>query len=507
MPDTSSNTKRIAKNTMFLYFRMILIMLVQFYAVRITLKYLGVVDYGIYNLVGGVTSLFSFLTHTMTSASQRFFAYDIGKGDYSKLKITFDSVLVIFIVLGLLSMLLLEVLGILLIDYKLVIPDDRMYAAKVVFHVSVLTLLITILTLPFNSLIIAHEDMKTFAVVSIIESVLKLVIVYCLVIVDTDKLILYSILFCGVQILISTVYIYICFNRYEECDKKIDYEKKITKQIIPFMSWNLIGGVSSMLFSHGLTILINIFFGPIANTSKAISDKLNHTLNSFVSNYMVATQPQIVKTYANNEFNAMHSLIYLSSRISFYLIMVFTLPVMFNTSSILLIWLGETDNLTVNMIRLIFIFSMIGSLETPINYSIRATGDIKKYQIYVGLITLGVLPLAYLFFSVGLPAFYGYVALIVVYGFAFIVRLYFLKEQVGISCNDYIKNIIMRILPSVFVSVIFSFFTMYIIKDKSILFSLLRIFVVFFVSLLTVILIGLNRQERKMVISIVRKSR
>ena len=201
MPDNSANNKRIAKNTMFLYFRMILIMLVQFYAVRITLKYLGVVDYGIYNLVGGVTNLFTFLTHTMTSASQRFFAYDIGKGDYTKLKITFDSVLVIFIVLGFLSILLLEALGILLIDYKLVIPDDRMYAAKVVFHISVLTLLMTILTLPFNSLIIAHEDMKTFAVVSIIESILKLVIVYCLVIVDTDKLILYSILFFCVQIL------------------------------------------------------------------------------------------------------------------------------------------------------------------------------------------------------------------------------------------------------------------------------------------------------------------
>ena len=505
MPDTTSNNKRIAKNTMFLYFRMILIMLVQFYAVRITLKYLGVVDYGIYNLVGGITSMFTFLTHTMTSASQRFFAYDIGKGNEANLKITFDSIWIIFIILGVISILFLEFFGVLLIDYKLVIPDDRIYAAKIIFHVSVLTLFITIFTLPFNSLIIAHEEMKTFAFVSIIEAILKLAIVYCLVIVDTDKLILYSILILCVQVSVSFVYIFICFKRYQECDRHITFDNKITKQIVPFMSWNLIGGVSSMLFSHGLTIMINIFFGPIANTSKAISDKLNHTVNNFVSNFMIAAQPQIVKTYANKEYDAMHNLVYLSSRISFYLIMVLSLPILFNTVSLLSIWLGEIDDLTVMMVRLMFVFSMIGALENPINYSIRATGDIKNYQIFVGLITLCVLPLSYMFFKIGLPAYYGYVALLIVYGLAFIVRLFFLKKQIGISYMDYIHNIIMRIFPSIMVSVFLSFLVSIFVNENSLFLSLLRIFVMFIVSFLTVLLLGLNSQERRMVKSIIKK--
>ena len=505
MPDTTSNNKRIAKNTMFLYFRMILIMLVQFYAVRITLKYLGVVDYGIYNLVGGITSMFTFLTHTMTSASQRFFAYDIGKSNEANLKVTFDSIWIIFIILGVISVFLLEFFGVLLIEYKLVIPDDRIFAAKIIFHVSVLTLFITIFTLPFNSLIIAHEEMKTFAFVSIIEAILKLAIVYCLVIVDTDKLILYSILILCVQVLVSFVYIFICFKRYQECDKQITFDNKITKQIVPFMSWNLIGGVSSMLFSHGLTIMINIFFGPIANTSKAISDKLNHTVNNFVSNFMIAAQPQIVKTYANKEYDAMHNLVYLSSRISFYLIMVLSLPILFNTVSLLSMWLGEIDDLTVMMVRLMFVFSMIGALENPINYSIRATGDIKNYQIFVGLITLCVLPLSYVFFKIGLPAYYGYVALLIVYGLAFIVRLFFLKKQIGISYMDYIHNIIMRIFPSVMVSVVLSFLISIFVNENSLFLSLLRIFVMFIVSVLTVLLLGLNTQERRMVKSIIKK--
>lgn len=499
--DNQANNKRIAKNTLFLYFRMILIMLVQFYTVRVTLRCLGVTDYGIFNLVAGVTNIFTFLTHTMTSASQRFFAYDIGKGDTRQLRITFDTMVIVFIILSVISVFLLEIIGNWLIAYKLVIPADRLFAAKIVFQISLIILILTFITLPFNSLIIAHEEMKTFAYVSVLDAVMKLLVVYILVVSNSDKLITYSILYLAVQLTISSIYIFHCFKKYKECDKEISFDISVTKKIIPYMSWNLIGGVSWMLCSQGLTILINVFFGPIANAAKAIADKIDSSVNAFMNNFMMAAQPQIVKTYANGERDAMHSLIYLSSRISFYLIMSLTLPIIFNADSILFLWLGNVDDLTIRMVQTLLAFSMISALENPINQAIRATGKIRDYQVYTALITFGVLPLSYLFFIMKFPPYFGYIALIIVYSIALFARLYFLKNQIGISYRDYFQNVIIRQIICLLLSITISYTLLLNIPFNNIWLILTRVFLVLITCLSAIMLVGLKRMEKQKIIA------
>lgn len=495
--ESQLDKKRVAKNTFFLYFRMALIMLVQFYTVRVTLQCLGIADYGIYNLVAGVTNMLTFLTHTMTSASQRFFAYDLGIGNIGKLKTSFDTTVLLFVVVGLISVFLLELIGNWLIVYQLIIPADRLSIAKYVFQFSLLSLFLTIITLPFNSLIIAHEDMKTFAYVSVIEAILKLLIIYILFYIQVDKLLLYAALVFGVQALVSFTYIAYCFKKYEECDKLLSFDVSVVKSIVPFMSWNLLGGVSWMLCTQGLTILVNMFFGPIANAAKAIADKLDGSVNSFMNNFMMATQPQIVKTYANGEMKEMHTLIFLSSRISFYLTMSLSIPFIFNAETLLILWLGHADQLTIRMTQLILIFSLIGSLENPINQSIRATGKIRNYQLYISLITFCVLPLAYFFFRGGLPAYFGYIALIIVYGFALIARLHYLKKQIGISYYTYFTNVILRQVICLALACLISIYVCNIIQASDMLISLIRVIMLLVISITIIGVIGLTSIERK----------
>ena len=321
-----SRNKRIATNTAFLYIRMLLIMTIQFFTVRITLKYLGVVDYGIYNVVCGVTNVFTFLTHTMTSASQRFLAYDLGIGDKVQLKRTFDTLVSLFCICALVGVLLLGIIGTWFIHSYLVIPPERLDAALFAFYFTLFALFVSIYVLPYNSLIIAHEEMKAFAYISILDALLKLGVVYCLVIVSVDKLKLYSALTFVAYLIPSILYIGYCYKKYDEVTLKSDVEWSLSKKIVPFMSWNLLGGLSWMLCTQGLSILINMFFGPVANAAKAIADKVNGSINGFSNNFMMAVQPQVVKTYAVGDYDAMHKVIYLASRMSFFLMMVLTLP-------------------------------------------------------------------------------------------------------------------------------------------------------------------------------------
>ncbi len=497
-----SRISSIAKNTAFLYIRMLLIMVIQFYTVRITLKYLGVEDYGIYNVVCGVTNIFTFLTHTMTSASQRFLAFDIGKKDWGQLKRTFDTLVALFSICGLVGVILLGVIGYWFIITHLIIPVDRIDAAIFAFYFTLLSLFVSIYVLPYNSLIIAHEDMKAFAYVSIMDASLKLVIVYCLVIIPIDKLKLYSLLMFFAYLIPSAIYIIYCFRKYHEVQLSRNIEWKLTKKIVPFMSWNLLGGLSWMLCTQGLSIVINMFFGPVANAAKAISDKVNSSVNGFVNNFMMAAQPQIVKTYSVGNVQAMHEVIFMTSKMSFYLMLILALPIVVNADGLLRIWLSDHDKLTTIMLQCVLLFSFLSSLENPINQAIRATGNIRNYQIYIGFITLLVIPLSYAFFKLGLPAYYGYIALIIVYGVAFISRLYYLKKQVAISYREYFYKIIYKcglcFLVDIFIVIPI------VIYGKNVNSIILWIICVL-LSALIVFLIGLTKNEKKVIYSFVSK--
>lgn len=474
---------------------MLLIMCVQFFTVRITLKYLGVEDYGIYNVVCGVTNVFTFLTHTMTSASQRFLAYDLGIGDIRILKKTFDTLVSLFSVCGFLGVLILGFVGTWFIYNYLVIPEERLSAAIFAFYFTLISLFISIYTLPYNSLIVAHEDMKAFAFVSIIDSIIKLGIVYCLIVLPFDKLKLYSVLMLFANITPSILYISYCYRKYDEVSLKNDIDWSLSQKIIPFMSWNILGGLSWMLCTQGLSILINMFFGPIANAAKAISDKVNSSINSFTNNFMMAVQPQIVKSYAVEEINEMHRIIFMASRFSFFLMSILILPIAMNADCILGIWLEEHDHLTTIMLQLILIYSLLAALETPINQAIRATGNIKGYQLYVGMITVFVIPVAYFFFYLGYPAYYGYISLMIVYGLAFILRLYYLRKQVDITYSMYFRNVLKQCIVCLFVNVVL-LLSIDIVLEKVDLHPLLSWSAEVLLVSITIILVGLNKSER-----------
>lgn len=448
------DNKRLVQNTVFLYIRMLLIMTIQFFTVREILKYLGIEDYGIYNVVCGVTNIFTFLTHTMISASQRFLAYDLGKGDNIQLKKTFDTLLALFTICGVLGIIILGIVGHWFICTKLVIPLERLDAAIFAFYFTLLALLISIVVMPFNSLIIAHEDMKAFAYVSVLDAVLKLLIVYCLVIIPFDKLKLYAVLTFFTYLINVILYVVYCHKKYEEVTWKSNVEWSISRKIIPFMSWNLVGGFSWMLCTQGLSIVINMFFGPIANASKAVADKINVSINGFTNNFMMAAQPQIIKTYADDDLKGMHRIICSASKISFFLMLILAVPIVVNADGLLSLWLIEHDRLTTVMLQMVLLFSLIGALENPINQAIRATGKIRNYQVYIGMITLLVIPIAYCFFRMQFPAYYGYVALIIVYGIAFIGRLYFMKKQIFLSYRVYLNAVLWKCLFCLFLDIV-----------------------------------------------------
>lgn len=483
---------------------MMLIMAIQFFTVRVTLKYLGVVDYGIYNVVCGVTNVFTFLTHTMTSASQRFLAFDLGVGDLKKLKITFDTLISLFSLFAFVGVLVLGVVGTWFIRTHLVIPPDRLDAALFAFYFTLFALFVSIYVIPYNSSIIAHEEMKTFAYISIVDAVLKLLVVYCLVIVSADKLKLYSALTFIAYLIPSIIYMSYCHKHYEEVTWKRNVDWSLSKKIIPFMSWNLLGGLSWMLCTQGLSIVTNMFFGPIANAAKAIADKVSTSINGFSNNFMMAVQPQVVKTYAAKDNSAMHKVIFLASRLSFYLTMILCIPVSVSADGLLSIWLESHDQLTTIMLQVVLMFSLVGALEIPINQAIRATGDIRNYQIFIGLITFLVIPAAWCFFKLRFPAYYGYVALIIVYSFAYVARLYYLKKQIHISYGIYFNEVLKYCLGCLLVSILL-YCAIVFSHIATFLHPILLWLCCFVLQVIIVIAIGLKNEEKNKIKSYIYK--
>lgn len=297
----SSNTTRIAKNTIFLYFRQILIMLVSLYTVRVVLNVLGAEDYGIYNVVAGVVTMFSFLSGAMASASQRYFSFDLGKGDTEHLKITFSVTLSIYLLLILVVVILAETVGLWFVNNKLVIPPERMMAAKWIYQFAVLNFVVTMITTPYMAIIIAHKKMSVYAYVSIIEVSLKLGIVFLLKVLPYDKLIVYGILLAVVSFINTSIYRFYCYKNYSECKFLFVKDKKLFKELISYSSWNLFGSVASMVRNQGLTILLNLFFGPLINALRAVAMQVNVAVLSFAQNFSTALRPQIIKSYAANE--------------------------------------------------------------------------------------------------------------------------------------------------------------------------------------------------------------
>jgi O-antigen/teichoic acid export membrane protein len=370
MTDKTQNNKRIAKNTLALYIRMLFMMIVSLYTSRVILHTLGVEDFGIYNVVGGVVSMFSVISGSLSAAISRFITYELGKGDKDKLIRIFSSSVTIQIGLGLIILVLAELVGVWFLNDKMNIPDGRIYAANWVFQLSILTFIINLVSVPYNAAIIAHEKMSAFAYISILEVIAKLVIVYLLIISPIDKLIFYAILMATVALMVRFVYGYYCKRHFEECTYHFIFDKELLKKMFGFAGWNFIGAASSVLRDQGGNIIINLFCGPAVNAARGIAYQVNTAINGFVSNFMMALNPQITKSYASGERDYMMTLIFQGARFSFYILLLLSLPVIINVHYILTLWLKIVPEHTTFFVQLVLIFTMSESLIPQHYYKI-----------------------------------------------------------------------------------------------------------------------------------------
>ena len=489
------NRNKIAKNTLLLYFRMIFLMLVNLYTSRIILQTLGVIDFGIYNVVGGIVVLFSFFNSAMSSSTQRFLTFEIAKKDKTQTNKVFSIALSIHFLVAILILILAETIGLWFLLTQLNIPEGRMSATIWVYQLSIFAALIKIIQVPYNAIIIANEQMEFYAYISIAEVVMSLVSVFLLSIIDFDKLKLYSVFIFIIVLLVLFIYKFFCRYNYEESNYHFEYDKKLYKEMITYSGWNLFGNLSFVIKTQGVNMLLNIFFGITINSARAIAFQVQTAVQTFVFNFQIAANPQIIKSYASGKESDMMDLVFKSVKFSFYLLFFLTLPILIETKYILTLWLKIVPVYTILFTILIVINALIDCLSGPIMTSIQATGYIKQYQLVVGAILFLNLPFSYVMFKMGFPpqsTFYLSIGLSIL---AFFSRIFILKKLVNFSINDFFKEIIVKIFIIVSISSIVPLLINIFMDSSFIRFILVAasscISILFFVYF-----IGLNKDEK-----------
>ena len=391
---SSVNNKRIAKNTLLLYFRMLLLMLISLYTSRVILNALGVEDYGIYNVVGGVVTMFSMLSGSLSAAISRFITFELGTGDKEQLKKVFSSSITIQLVIALVIVIIAETVGAWFLNEKMVIPENRLTAANWCFQFSIITFAINLISVPYNASIIAHEKMSAFAYISILEALGKLTIAWLITINPIDRLVFFALMVAVLSVIIRIIYGSYCKHHFEECTYHFIYDHELLKRMFGFSGWNFIGASSAVLRNQGTDIILNLFFGPTVNAARGIAVKMDSVITHFVTNFMMALNPQITKSYANGDKEYMFKLMFKGARYSYYILLLLGLPVILNAHYILVLWLKLVPDHTVLFVQLILLLGLSECISHPLITAMLATGKIRNYQLVVGGLQLLNLPVA-----------------------------------------------------------------------------------------------------------------
>lgn len=455
MSENSSNNKCIAKNTFLLYSRMLFMMAVSFYTSRVVLATLGVEDFGIYNVVGGIVVMFSFINSAMSLSTQRYLTFELGRGDSSLLQKVFTTSIYIHGVISFLVVLLAETLGLWFLCNKMNIPIERMDTAMWVFQMSVLATVVMIMSVPYNATIIAHEKMKAFAYISVLEVVLKLSVVYLLQVGNIDKLQLYSVLIFLVQLLIRYIYGRYCGKHFKESRILKIFDVKLFKELICFAGWNLWDFFSYVTYTQGINIILNIYFGPTINAARGLAVQMHDAVGRFTSNFQTAINPQIIKSYASQDYCYLHKLIFQGSRMSFFLTFIVVLPTILETHTILSLWLTEVPAYTVPFLQIMLCTSIISAMSNILNVSALATGKIRKYQSITGIILLGILPVSYFALEKGSSPIAVFIVQFGLFLIALICRLLIIKPMIKLSIRKYAYDVVIPCLKVCFLSIIF----------------------------------------------------
>lgn len=474
-------------------------MLVSLYTSRVVLNVLGVDDFGTYNVVGGVVMMFGFFNSAMISATQRFLTFDLGRKDYVQLRKTFNATQLIHIGIALLIFVLAETIGLWFVNTQLNLPEDRMEAARWVYHFAVLSFMISIIQVPYNSILIARERMSVYAYMSILEVLLKLLIVFMLTWIAFDKLKLYGILLFAVSFIVASIYRIYCLKQFDETRFEMVKDRALYKTLISYSGWNLFGNLAAVTKGQGVSIILNIFFGTVVNAAQGVANQVFAAINSFVSNFQMASNPQIIKSYASDDKEYMTNLVIRTSKFSFYLLFILTLPVMLEIEYILKLWLKLVPDYTAIFTILILINALIDTVSGPLMTALQATGKIKVYQSVVGILLILILPISYLFFRFGFPPESTFYVSICIAIMAFIFRVLLTKRQIPeFSIRQYLQEIVIRNIPVVLLSILIPWMIRVNMEV-----GFIRLVVVTFTSLsistIAIYIIGLKRTEQAFV--------
>lgn len=497
------DSRRIAKNTLYLYLRTMLVMAISIFTSRIILDALGIDDYGIYNAVGGFVAMFSILSGTLVAASQRFIAFELGKPKPDVNRV-FSTAVSVHLLLSIIILILLETIGLWFLNHKMNIAPERMIAANWVFHCSILTFCINLISIPYNAAIIAYEKMDAFAYISIFEVVAKLACVYALFYITFDSLIVYAIFMMFIAVILRMIYGAYCIRNFPLCHYTFLFDKSIFREMLGFSGWNFIGSIASNLNGQGINILTNLFFGVAINAARGVAGQVDYAINTFVNNFLMAITPQITKSYAAKDFAYINRVIIAGTKYSFFLLCLISLPVFINTEYILGIWLKEVPELTADFVRLGILFSMCQTLSQCLYRTMLASGIIKKYQIVVGWLSILAFPAAYFFFYIGLPATWGYWSTIIFSGVCFVARLWLLHDILpDFSTKRFCTDALLPISCSIVPVILITYYIHCWMGRSSILSFITESLGCIILTGISIWLLGLTRTERqKCVISI-----
>lgn len=499
------NNKRIAKNTIFLYIRLFFVLLISLYTVRVVLKALGVIDYGIYNVVGGFASMFSFFCTTMSNATQRFYNYEIGKNGYTAVTGVFNAAIRVQIVFALIVFILGELVGVWYINNVMVIPEERLFVANWIYQFSLFLLILTIIQVPYVAAIMAYEKLDFYAIVGIVDAVFKLFIAIFIAKISYDRLLIYGLLLFLIGLVNIALYIGYCKKFFEPIKIKSNYDKKMGKAILSFSGWNILGAFSFMTRNQGVNVLINAFFGATINTANGIAGQVSGALQTFTSNIIIAFKPQLIQSYAREDYARTQQLFFEMSKVSYVLVLIFSVPLILEMQYILDIWLGGTvPAYTLSFSRLSVVSILISIFHIPIVQIMHATGKVKKFQLYTSVVILAILPLSWICLYIGLPPEFVYWSTIGVFIINQIVGLYVLHQNYEYKYSDYVKiivipcaitTILLLIIPCITYQLMNeSFFRMVIICGESLIIGILLSYVII-----------LNNSEKQYVNNIINK--
>ncbi len=496
----SANNKRIAKNTIVLYIRTLFVMFISLYTSRVILEALGVEDYGVYQVVGGVVAMFSVISSSLSSAISRFLTFEIGHGDIRRLKKIFSTSITIQLVIATVIFILSEVIGIWFMETKMQIPPGRFDAARWVLHCSLLTFCINLLSVPYNACIIAHERMNAFAYIGIFEAVMKLVICYLVMVSPIDRLITYAVLMMLIALTTRIIYSIYCSRHFEESRVGAGFDKSIFKEMIGFSGWSFFNNTAFILNNQGVNMLMNVYFGVVVNAARGIAIQVENAVLQFVNNFTTAINPQITKSYASGDLVNMHKLVCRGAKFSYFSMLLLALPIIMEAKQILNLWLVDVPEYAVIFVRLSLVMGLCDCIGNSGYTACMATGKLKKYSVIITSVAILEFPLAWLFFAMdALPeyAYYTYIAIKVIILF---VRMFLLESMIGLKVHIYIRNVFVPIISTTLIAIVPPIVVSLFMEP-----TILRLVVLVLVSVVSVavctLCIGMAPNERRAIIS------